>query len=140
GLSGGKDDSQSRNCGRTPMSFYAEHAPLHAVGQILVAGFFLFQGIKNTRLFRVNTERLAARNVPFPALALAFGPGIQVVGTALVLADWHRAIGAWLLIGFTVAASWLFHRFWLAPEAERGINLLLLTYNGLVVGALLMMT
>jgi putative oxidoreductase len=122
------------------MSFYADHAPLHAAGQALIAGFFLFQGVKNTLLFRVNAGRLAAKGVPLPSAALALGLGVQFVGAALVLADWQRAAGAWLLIGFTVVATWLFHRFWRAPEAERRLDLLLFTYNVLVVGALLTMT
>jgi putative oxidoreductase len=121
------------------VSFYAEHTAAQAAGQILIAGFFLFQGVKNARLFAVNAGRLAAKGVPLPSAALALGLGVQFVGTGLVLTDWRRGLGAMLLIGFTVVATALFHRFWQAPPAERGLDLLLFTYNLLVIGALLMM-
>jgi putative oxidoreductase len=121
------------------VSFYADHSAAQAIGQACIAGFFLFQGVKNTRLFAVNAGRLGAKGVPLPGAALALGLAVQFAGTFLVLADWRRDIGAWLLIGFTIIATALFHRFWQAPPAERGIDLLLFNYNVLVVGALLMM-
>jgi putative oxidoreductase len=121
------------------VSFYADHTLAQAAGQILIAGFFLFQGVKNTKLFAVNAERLAAKGVPLPSAALALGLGIQFVGTFLLLADWRRAVGAWLLIGFTVVATALFHKFWRPPPEGGPLDLLLFTYNVLVIGALLMM-
>ena len=122
------------------MTFYADHTPLQATGQLVMGGFFLFQGVKNLRKWTVNVGRMASLGVPRPAACLAIGLSIQFAGTALVLADWHTVAGAGLLILFTVLATAVFHRYWRVADPVRAeYHFLLLTYNLFVIGALLLL-
>jgi len=122
------------------MSFYDGQAPLHVAAQLVMGGFFLFQGIKNVGRWQVNVGRMAALGIPKPALCLAVGFAIQFSGTFMVLLDWHRPAGVALLMLFTVLATAVFHRFWRMTDPVRAeYHFLLLTYNVFVIGALLLL-
>jgi len=122
------------------MSFYAGQAPLHVAAQLVMGGFFLFQGIKNVGRWTTNVGRMAALGIPKPPLCLTIGFAIQFAGTILVLLDWHATIGAALLMLFTVLATSVFHRFWRMTDPVRAeYHFLLLTYNVFVIGALLLL-
>lgn len=55
-----------------------------------------------------------------PAAPLAAATiALEVAAPLMVLAGWHRWLGALLLAGFTVAANLLADRFWALPRAER---------------------
>ncbi len=63
-----------------------------------------------------------------------------MTGCALLIADWHAAVGVYCLVALIVAATAILHRFWRMPDpAKRNasrINLLLNT--GLLGGLLLL--
>lgn len=118
---------------------YEDHTLLEATGQIVMAGFFIFQGIKNIIRRRVNIERMAALGVPYPAPCLTIGFVIQFTGALLVLFDVYARLGAVLLIVFTTLATAVFHRYWRMEDPMRAeYHFLLLSYNVFVVGALLL--
>ena len=118
---------------------YADHTLLATTGQIVMAGFFIFQGVKNITRRRINVERMTALGVPKPALCLAIGFAIQFTGAFLVLIDIYTRLGAVLLILFTLIATSVFHRYWRMEDPMRAeYHFLLLTYNVFVVGALLL--
>jgi uncharacterized membrane protein YphA (DoxX/SURF4 family) len=52
---------------------------------------------------------------PWAAFTIAF----EGVASVMVLAGWHRWLGALALAGFTLMASVLADRFWAAPPRER---------------------
>jgi len=52
---------------------------------------------------------------PWAVFTIAF----EVVASVMVLAGWHRWLGALALAGFTLMASLLADRFWAAPRRER---------------------
>ena len=96
---------------------YADHTPLQAAGQLLLAFAFLATGVRNALWkFRSHAERMAAYGVPHPELALVAGFALQFAGALLLLLDVHRALGAGFLIIFTVLASAIFHRWWQVPD------------------------
>jgi hypothetical protein len=70
---------------------------------------------------------------------LAAGFVLQFAGGWLLLVDWHRVLGAGLLIAFTILASAIFHRWWLvADPLLRHLHLSNLIVNGGVIGGLLL--
>jgi putative oxidoreductase len=70
------------------------------------------------------------------ALAIA----IEIGGGALLILGWRTRWVAWLLILFTVVATYLGHKFWLADAAQYGNQLNHFLKNVAVVGGLLMLT
>lgn len=106
----------------------------------MMAGFFIFQGVKNVLKWRWNIERLTAFGIPAPNLFLASGFVVQFTGAFLLLFDLYTRIAVATLIFFTVVATAVFHRYWRMEDAVRAeYHFLLLTYNVFVIGALLLL-
>jgi putative oxidoreductase len=119
---------------------YADHTPLQAAGQLLLAFAFLATGVRNAGWkFRQHLDRMAAYGVPQPRLVLIAGFALQFLGAILLAVDLWRALGAALLIVFTVLASAIFHRWWLAADPLLShLHLSNLIVNCGVVGGLLL--
>lgn len=119
---------------------YQEHTALQAAGQLLLAFAFLATGVRNAGWkFRQHAERMAAYGIPQPRLALLAGFALQFAGGVLLLLDWHRGLGAALLIAFTVLASALFHRWWRVEDPLLShLHLANLIVNCGVIGGLLL--
>lgn len=120
---------------------YADHTTLQIVGQIFISVLFLGTALINsTTKVQQHAGRMAALNVPMPHVTLWAGFAIQYVGSILVLLDFRTDIGVYLLIFFTIAATAIFHRFWLvADPLMRHLHISFLFSNIAVVGALLLL-
>jgi uncharacterized membrane protein YphA (DoxX/SURF4 family) len=116
---------------------------LETAGRLLVVFFFLAAGFCNLTKARIkdHIERMAALHTPLPAAAFWIGIVLQFTGCALVIADWHADIGVYCLIVFTVAASVIFHRFWIMhdPARRNTSRVMLLNNIGLLGGLLLLL-
>ena len=118
---------------------YADHSLPHAAGQIIIAVYFIWMGIKNIKLWEMNIQRINVQGLP-AAACLLLGFSVQFSGALLVLADWHTDIGAGLLILFTVLASGLHHRFWQMEDPMiRTYHFLLMTNNMCITAGLLLL-
>ncbi len=119
---------------------YHDHSTLQAAGQALLAAAFLASGVRNAGWkFGQHAQRMAALGVPFPPAVLVAGFMLQFAGALLLLFDWQRTLGAWLLVAFTVAASVIFHRWWLVPDPLlRHLHIGNLLVNVGVLGGLLL--
>lgn len=118
---------------------YADHSIPHAAGQIIIAVYFIWMGLKNIKLWDMNVNRIKAQGLPaVPCLLLGFT--IQFSGALLLLADWHTSIGAVLLMIFTILATGLHHRFWQMEDPMiRTYHFLLMTNNICIFGGLLLL-
>jgi len=119
---------------------YQDHTPLQAAGQLLLAFAFLATGIRNAGWkFRQHLERMVAYRVPAARLALTVGLALQFAGALLLAFDLWRPLASALLILFTIAASTIFHRWWLiADPLLSHLHLSNLLINCGVVGGLLL--
>ena len=119
---------------------YQDHTPLQAVGQLLLAFAFLATGVRNAGWkFRQHLDRMLAYRVPAACLVLTAGLALQFVGATLLALDLWRALAAALLIAFTIAASTIFHRWWLIDDPLLShLHLSNLLVNCGVVGGLLL--
>ena len=116
---------------------YADQTPIHTIGQLMIAGYFIWMGIKNIRLWDMNVQRIAVLNLP-AVPCLIFGFATQFAGAFMVLFDWHTKYGAILLIAFVILASTLHHRFWeMRDPMIRTYHFLLITNNGAIAAGLL---
>src|SRR5437763_576873 len=87
---------------------------LDSAGRLLIVLFFVLVGLRNLQRHHVedHVKRLGFFKTPYPAFVFWFGLALEFVGCALVLANWHAAVGVLCLIVFTVVASLLLLRFW----------------------------
>ncbi|HUQ74561.1 MAG TPA: DoxX family protein [Burkholderiales bacterium] len=115
---------------------------LDFAGKWLIVGFFLVAGLSNLTKARVadHVERMAGFGVPFPATAFWLGIAVQLTGCALVILDWHPAVGVICLIVFIIAATAIFHRFWEKNDPmQRNMSRLNLLANLAILGGLLLL-
>lgn len=119
---------------------YQDHTALQAAGQLLLAFAFLATGVRNAGWrFEQHLGRMLAYGVPHAKLVLVAGFALQFAGGVLLALDWHRALGAGLLIAFTILASAIFHRWWLVADPLLShLHLSNLIVNCGVIGGLLL--
>lgn len=112
-------------------------------GRLAIGGFFLAAGIVNLVTpgsIRDHIDRMRAFGMPLPAAAFWCGIVLQLVGAALVLANYHADIGAWCLIAFTAIATAVFHRFWQKEETmQKRVSRLFFMSNLAIIGGLLLL-
>lgn len=120
---------------------YQDQSALHIAGQLLVALLFLGTGARTaTTQFRQHLERMIGYGVPQAKLILIAGLVMQFTGGILLALDLYRAFAAGILIAFTVVASAIFHRWWLAEDPlRRHFHISFLFSNGATIGALLLL-
>ena len=120
--------------------FHADHSFLQILGHAMIAFLFIFRCFTAMPRFAEHAGRLAKKNVPFPEISLAIGFGMMLVGGVSVLLDLYSAIGASLLILFTLLANLLYHDFWNHKDdpVERNRSLYVFCNNTAVMGGLLL--
>ncbi len=115
---------------------------LETAGRLLMVAFFLAVGLRNLQRHHIDdhVKRLTNFKAPFPVLTFWTGQAMEFVGCALVLFNWHPAIGVALLLVFTVVASALLLRFWEVEGPMRtGLQNGMLANIGIVGGLLLLL-
>jgi len=115
---------------------------LHLIGRLLVAFLFLGTFATNaTMKVEQHRARMEGYGIPMPSLFLWIGFAMEAVGGLMLVFDWHRQIGAWILIVFTIAATAIFHRWWTVTNdpLRRHFHISFVFGNCAVVGALFLL-
>jgi putative oxidoreductase len=120
---------------------YQDLSALQVAGQLLIAFLFLGTGVRNSTLkFRQHLDRMVAAGVPQARLVLIAGFAMQFVGGAMIALDYHRSIGAAILIAFTVLATAIFHQYWRVEDPlRRHLHVSFIFSNCGIVGGLLLL-
>ena len=122
--------------------YYQDASWLDTVGRLLLVAFFLAVGLRNLQKVHIedHVKRLTTFKAPLPQLTFWIGQAMEFVGCALVLFNWHPAVGVVLLLVFTVVASALLLRFWEVQGPMRtGMQNGMLANIGIVGGLLLLL-
>jgi putative oxidoreductase len=122
--------------------YYQDASWLDTAGRLLLVAFFLAVGIRNLQRQHVDDhiKRLTNFKTPFPRMTFWIGQAMEFAGGALVLLNWHPAIGVLLLLVFTIVASALLLRFWQVEGPMRtGLQNGMLANIGIVGGLLLLL-
>ena len=106
--------------------------------RIAIAPLFLYSGVGKVMAFTATASRLPGGADCFGALLAAGALTVELgCGTALILGLFARP-AAMVLIPFTIAATFMFHNFWAAPEAQVVMQTINFLKNLGLVGALAM--
>jgi putative oxidoreductase len=122
--------------------YYQDASWLDTAGRLLLVAFFLAVGLRNLQKVHIedHVKRLTTFKAPFPKLTFWIGQAMEFVGCALILFNWHPAVGVVLLLVFTVVASALLLRFWEVQGPMRtGMQNGMLANIGIVGGLLLLL-
>src|ERR1039458_2881900 len=87
---------------------------IDTAGRLLIVAFFVISWLRNLLTDNVedHIKRLALFKCPMPRQAFWIGMTLNAIGSALILINWHAAVGVLVLIIFTVLATLLLLRFW----------------------------
>ncbi|HYG85559.1 MAG TPA: DoxX family protein [Azospirillum sp.] len=107
------------------------------LARVLIGAIFVQSGFgKLTNLTGFATG-LEGMGVPMPYLAGIIGACVEFFGgLAIVLGAWTW-LAAILIVGFTVAASFLAHRFWDVPAEQQRMQNIQFMKNMAIIGGLL---
>lgn len=120
---------------------HADHSAFEIVARLMIAFLFLYRGLTALPQFADHAARMEGHNIPFPRVFAAGGFATMLVGGVMVALDYHAAIGAWLLIFFTVLANLLYHHFWSMDDPRlRQTHTWIFCNNIAVMGGLLLVS
>jgi putative oxidoreductase len=87
---------------------------IDTIGRLMIVAFFIIVGVRNLSAHHVedHVKRLTFFKCPMPRQAFWAGMALEFIGCALLLINWHPAVGVICLIVFTVLATLLLLRFW----------------------------
>lgn len=120
---------------------YQDHTATQVAGQLLIAFLFLGTGVVNAATkFRQHLDRMVALGVPYAKPVLVAGFAMQFAGGMLVALDTGRALGAGILIVFTVLATAIFHQYWRVDDPlRRHLHASFIFSNCGIIGGLLLL-
>jgi putative oxidoreductase len=82
------------------------------VARLMLALVFLVSGIDKALHWSAGLDEVVAGGLPFPQATLAATIAVQILGGLSVALGFRTRLGAFLLAGFTVVATLLYHHFW----------------------------
>ena len=91
---------------------HADHSLVQTIAHVLVATSFIVIGVINFFRRADVHEEMRGFGVPRPEIALPIGLMSQWLGGLMILFDYYAGVGALILIGFIVIASFIFLRWW----------------------------
>jgi putative oxidoreductase len=111
--------------------------PLSLTGRLLFALLFLPAGISKLTGFAGTVGYITSVGLPLPQAAAALALTVEIVGGLALLLGVGTRLAAIALALFTLVASFFFHNYWAAPEAQQFVQQLMFFKNIAVVGGLL---
>ena len=119
---------------------HADHSAVEIIAHGFIAFLFLFRGITSLPEFQRHAGQLRDHQVPFPAVVAAAGFATMLCVGVMVALDIFAAIGAAMLVVFTVLANFFYHDFWKMTEPrQRQTHLWIFCNNIGVMGGLLLL-
>lgn len=119
--------------------FHEAHSIWQITAHLMIAFLFIFRCLTAWPRFKEHSKRIADRGIPFPNMVLTGGFGLMLAGGISVAFDYYVQLGAALLIGFTLAANYLYHNFWEMKGEERNRHLYTACNNIAVMGGLVLL-
>jgi putative oxidoreductase len=89
------------------------------VGRVLLGGYYVRGGLTHFTELGHLTQVMAAKGAPFPRASLIGGSLFQIACGAALMLGFQPFWAALGLVGFTVAASVIFMKFWAAEGEAR---------------------
>ena len=109
------------------------------VGRVILGWFFISEALSYGRQWEGTIQLMMLKDVPAPALLLALGIVVMLIGGLSLLLGFQARHGALLLFAFTIAASVLMHPYWRIENASaRSDDYEIFVRNIAIAGGLLM--
>ena len=105
------------------------------LGRVMLGWIFLQSGWSKLMTYSAFTGGMTGRGVPSFLAYLA--PVIEFLGGAGLVLGLATRYAALLIIAFTIAATWIAHRYWTMPDPAKAQNMTQFWKNVSILGGLL---
>lgn len=113
---------------------------LHIIGQIILGGFFIYNGLKHLKDRNDYAAYANSLKVPAPKFAVIFTGILLLVGGLGILLNNHVNGAIILLTIFLIPTSFTAHAFWKAQNpGERSSQKIAFLKNMAILGALFLL-
>jgi putative oxidoreductase len=113
--------------------------PILLIGRVALGAIFLQSGFGKLTNLGGFTAGLEERGVPMASILGPVGAAVEFfAGLAVLIGAW-TPLAAILLVGFTVVATLIAHRYWDVPDSERMMQRIQFMKNLSIVGGLLVL-
>jgi putative oxidoreductase len=106
-------------------------------GRILLALIFVTSGWGKIGGFEGTVGYIASKGLPLPQLAAAGALVVELVGGILLIVGWQTRWAATALFLFLIPTTLIFHAFWAADAAGRGMEEIQFMKNLCIMGGML---
>ena len=86
------------------------------VGRIGVSALFVKAGVNHIRKRQAMMAYVQSKHVPLAWLDVVGTGVMMLVGSALLVSNWHQHWGAALIILFLVPTAFLMHNYWIETD------------------------
>jgi putative oxidoreductase len=111
---------------------------LALLARTLLAAIFLISGTRKLFGFAGVSAMMAQKGFPIAPAFLVATIALEIIGSVMLIANWHARYAAWALAAFTLAAGAIFHGFWHAAPAAFTNEFNHFLKNVAIVGGLLL--
>lgn len=113
---------------------------LHIIGQVLLGGFFIYNGVKHFSSFRDYVAYSGSMRVPAPKLAVTVTGLLLLAGGLGIFFNFQVRIAIILLAIFLIPTTIMMHDFWKRDNpGERSAQKIQFLKNSALLGALLLL-
>ena len=110
------------------------------IGRILLIGLFLVGGWGKINGLEGTGKYIASKGLPSPELLAMGTAALELIAPILIIIGFQTRLAALALAGFTLAASLLFHNYWvIADAAQASQQYLMFSKNMAILGGLLVL-
>lgn len=113
------------------------NAPMMLAGRILLAALFLVAGTRKLMAVAGTAGYFGKLGFPMPEVLVWVVIVVEIGGALLLILGWHARKAAWLLMLFTLIATFAAHRFWEVDAAQYVNQMNHFLKNLAIVGGLL---
>lgn len=110
---------------------------LFALGRTILGAFFLLAGVNKIGGFAGTAGYIASQGLPMPEVLAAATIALEVLAGIALILGFKTRIAAFLLAGFTILASILFHAYWAMPADQAYVQQLMFMKNMAIAGGLI---
>jgi putative oxidoreductase len=103
-------------------------------GRILIGGIFVQSGFEKVMDLNGFTAMLAGGGVPMASVLAPIGAATEFGGGLAIVLGLATRYAALLMIGFTIVATLISHRFWTSPPEERELQMIQFAKNVAIIG------
>jgi putative oxidoreductase len=112
---------------------------LFIIGRIIVAGYFLFNGLNHFMLLGMMSDYAKMKGVPLPAVSVIVTGSMLILGGLSFLMGVYPVVGVILIAAFLIPVSFMMHNFWKIKDAQQKmVEMVNFLKNMALLGSVLM--